>query len=155
MRIIPAKTGGAGRLEIEFYSTQDLDRIYDAIMSRSESGTAATAAGNTRNCTNRYQPRRSTAQPLFQGDLPPSGDDKLRLYSNKRTFPTVFLATFRTSVLASDFAKTHQSSPAITLGFDCRNLRLVYLVVRLILADESKYREFPVLILSWPLYSAA
>lgn len=45
VRIIPAKTGGAGRLEIEFYSTQDLDRIYDAIMSRSESGTAATAAG--------------------------------------------------------------------------------------------------------------
>ena len=45
VRIIPAKTGGAGRLEIEFYSTQDLDRIYDAIMSRGESGTAATAAG--------------------------------------------------------------------------------------------------------------
>lgn len=45
VRIIPAKTGGAGRLEIEFYSTQDLDRIYDAILSRSESGTAATAAG--------------------------------------------------------------------------------------------------------------
>lgn len=99
--------------------------------------------GNTRNCTNRYQLESLTASARFQGGLPPSGDHRLRLYSNKRSFLTVFLATFRTSVLASDFAKTHQSSPAITLGFYCRNLRLVYLVVRLILADESKYREPP------------
>jgi ParB family chromosome partitioning protein len=46
VRIIPAKTGGAGRVEIEFYSTLDLDRIYEAIMDRSEgASTAAIAAG--------------------------------------------------------------------------------------------------------------
>jgi ParB family chromosome partitioning protein len=46
VRIIPAQTGGAGRVEIEFYSTLDLDRIYEAIMDRSEgAATAAIAAG--------------------------------------------------------------------------------------------------------------
>jgi len=44
VRILPAKAGSAGRVEIEFYDSQDLARIYDAILSRNDASSASTAA---------------------------------------------------------------------------------------------------------------
>lgn len=44
VRILPAKAGSAGRVEIEFYDSHDLARIYDAILSRNDASSASTAA---------------------------------------------------------------------------------------------------------------
>jgi ParB family chromosome partitioning protein len=48
VQIVPARAGSAGKLEIEYYSALDLDRVYSIIMSDRESEdltTAATSAG--------------------------------------------------------------------------------------------------------------
>ena len=34
VKIHPAKTGKGGKIEIEYYGTQDLDRIYELIMNK-------------------------------------------------------------------------------------------------------------------------
>lgn len=44
VRIVPAKTGAAGRIEIEFYSAEDLNRLYDLLIA-SEQSLATTASG--------------------------------------------------------------------------------------------------------------
>lgn len=44
VRIVPAKTGAAGRIEIEFYSAEDLNRLYDLLVT-SEQSLATTASG--------------------------------------------------------------------------------------------------------------
>ena len=41
VRILPAKAGTAGRIEIEFYNTQDLERIYDLLSSTEQAATSA------------------------------------------------------------------------------------------------------------------
>src|SRR5438067_13684578 len=41
VRIHPLKSGGAGRIEIEYYNLADLDRIFDAIMGDREARVAA------------------------------------------------------------------------------------------------------------------
>jgi ParB family chromosome partitioning protein len=48
VQILPAKSGAAGKIEIEYYSALDLDRLFTIIMSTSESDTsnvASVAAG--------------------------------------------------------------------------------------------------------------
>lgn len=47
VRIVPAKAGTPGRIEIEFYSTQDLARLYDLILSTDTEApsTASASAG--------------------------------------------------------------------------------------------------------------
>jgi ParB family transcriptional regulator, chromosome partitioning protein len=45
VRIVPAKTGAAGRIEIEFYSAEDLNRLYDLLVT-SEQSLATTASGS-------------------------------------------------------------------------------------------------------------
>ena len=45
VRIVSAKTGAAGRIEIEFYSAEDLNRLYDILVT-SEQSLATTAAGS-------------------------------------------------------------------------------------------------------------
>jgi ParB family chromosome partitioning protein len=44
VRILPAKSGSPGKIEIEYYSDSDLSRIYDALISRSESVASQAAA---------------------------------------------------------------------------------------------------------------
>ena len=34
VKIIPGKNGNVGKIEIEYYSTDDLDRIYQAILKK-------------------------------------------------------------------------------------------------------------------------
>ena len=46
VRIVPAKTGVAGRIEIEFYSAEDLNRLYDLLVT-SEQSLSTTAAGSS------------------------------------------------------------------------------------------------------------
>jgi ParB family chromosome partitioning protein len=46
VRIVPAKTGAAGRIEIEFYSAEDLNRLYDLLIA-SEQSLATTASGSS------------------------------------------------------------------------------------------------------------
>lgn len=46
VRIVPAKTGAAGRIEIEFYSAEDLNRLYDLLVT-SEQSLATTASGSS------------------------------------------------------------------------------------------------------------
>ena len=46
VRIVPAKTGAAGRIEIEFYSAEDLNRLYDLLVA-SEQSLATTASGGS------------------------------------------------------------------------------------------------------------
>lgn len=46
VRIIAAKTGAAGRIEIEFYSAEDLNRLYDLLVT-SEQSLATTASGSS------------------------------------------------------------------------------------------------------------
>ena len=46
VRILPAKSGSAGRIEIEYYSDSDLDRIYTALISRNDPVTANPAAAS-------------------------------------------------------------------------------------------------------------
>jgi ParB family transcriptional regulator, chromosome partitioning protein len=46
VRIVPAKTGAAGRIEIEFYSAEDLNRLYDLLVA-SEQSLATTASGSS------------------------------------------------------------------------------------------------------------
>jgi len=36
VRILPAKTGSPGKIEIEYYSDSDLNRIYDALLSKND-----------------------------------------------------------------------------------------------------------------------
>lgn len=45
VRIVSAKTGAAGRIEIEFYSAEDLNRLYDLLVT-SEQSLANTASGS-------------------------------------------------------------------------------------------------------------
>src|SRR5687767_1404472 len=45
VRIVSAKTGAAGRIEIEFYSAEDLNRLYDLLIASEQSlATTATAS---------------------------------------------------------------------------------------------------------------
>jgi ParB family transcriptional regulator, chromosome partitioning protein len=47
VRIISAKTGAAGRIEIEFYSSEDLNRLYDLLITSEQSvATTASAVGS-------------------------------------------------------------------------------------------------------------
>ena len=46
VRIVSAKTGAAGRIEIEFYSAEDLNRLYDLLVT-SEQSLATTASGSS------------------------------------------------------------------------------------------------------------
>lgn len=46
VRIVSAKAGTAGRIEIEFYSAEDLNRIYDLLVT-SEQSLATTASGSS------------------------------------------------------------------------------------------------------------
>lgn len=46
VRIVSAKTGAAGRIEIEFYSAEDLSRLYDLLVT-SEQSLATTASGSS------------------------------------------------------------------------------------------------------------
>ena len=46
VRIVSAKTGAAGRIEIEFYSAEDLNRLYDLLVA-SEQSLATTASGSS------------------------------------------------------------------------------------------------------------
>lgn len=46
VRIVPAKTGTAGRIEIEFYSAEDLNRLYDLLVT-SEQSLATTASASS------------------------------------------------------------------------------------------------------------
>jgi ParB family chromosome partitioning protein len=41
VRIIPAKSGASGRIEIEYYNAADLDRIYNLILAKEEQTLAA------------------------------------------------------------------------------------------------------------------
>jgi hypothetical protein len=34
VQIVPGKKGVGGKIEIEYYSVEDLDRIYDVILSK-------------------------------------------------------------------------------------------------------------------------
>jgi len=43
VRIVSAKAGTAGRIEIEFYSAEDLDRIYDLLIPSEQVATSASA----------------------------------------------------------------------------------------------------------------
>ncbi len=48
VRILPAKPGSPGKIEIEYYSPSDLNRIYDAILSSDDSvGASSTSASAT------------------------------------------------------------------------------------------------------------
>lgn len=44
VRIVPPKAGSPGRIEIEFYSTQDLARLYDLILSTDTEATSTASA---------------------------------------------------------------------------------------------------------------
>jgi hypothetical protein len=46
VQIVPARNGAAGKIEIEYYSSLDLDRLYTTIISSSEidGANAATAS---------------------------------------------------------------------------------------------------------------
>jgi ParB family chromosome partitioning protein len=44
VRIVPAKAGSAGRIEIEFYSMDDLNRLYDLLSDAQPRVNAATTA---------------------------------------------------------------------------------------------------------------
>ncbi|MFY9619564.1 MAG: ParB/RepB/Spo0J family partition protein [Pyrinomonadaceae bacterium] len=46
VRIVSAKAGAAGRIEIEFYSAEDLNRLYDLLVT-SEQSLATTASGSS------------------------------------------------------------------------------------------------------------
>jgi ParB family chromosome partitioning protein len=46
VRILPAKSGSPGKIEIEYYSDLDLDRIYDAILSDTRDTGAGPAAAS-------------------------------------------------------------------------------------------------------------
>jgi ParB family chromosome partitioning protein len=46
VRIVSAKTGAAGRIEIEFYSAEDFNRLYDLLVA-SEQSLATTASGSS------------------------------------------------------------------------------------------------------------
>jgi ParB family chromosome partitioning protein len=46
VRILPAKSGSAGKIEIEYYSDSDLDRIYTALISRNDPVTTNPAAAS-------------------------------------------------------------------------------------------------------------
>lgn len=46
VRIVSAKSGAAGRIEIEFYSAEDLNRLYDLLVT-SEQSLATTASGSS------------------------------------------------------------------------------------------------------------
>ena len=49
VQIVPARAGSAGKIEIEYYSALDLDRLYSIIMSERESDSpnAATASSGS------------------------------------------------------------------------------------------------------------
>jgi ParB family transcriptional regulator, chromosome partitioning protein len=44
VRIVPAKAGAAGRVEIEFYNAEDLNRIYDLLTDSNQALTAAASS---------------------------------------------------------------------------------------------------------------
>ena len=46
VRIVSAKTGVAGRIEIEFYSAEDLNRLYDLLVA-SDQSLATTASASS------------------------------------------------------------------------------------------------------------